>query len=351
MTTPVRIGSRSLASGEPAYIIAEAGANHDRDLDVAHQLIDVAADSQADAVKFQTYSAESMYSRYAPRLTEMDEFGRSPAAESPFELIKRVELPREWQRELRDHAVERGIDFISTPFDLQAVEELDALNVPAFKIASYEIVDYDLLKAAAAKQKPMIVSTGGSDLADVERAVATIKAEGNDQIILLHCVSQYPAEISDLNIRAMQTLARAFDLPAGFSDHSMGSVAAVVAIALGARCLEKHFTLDPTRPGPDHPSAADPDQFARYVEAVRDAERSLGSPVKRVQESELENRRLAKRSIHAATDIPAGTVIAEHMLVLKRPALGIHPSLKGTVVGRQSRRDIKEDEWITWEMV
>jgi sialic acid synthase SpsE len=351
LTTTVKIGTRTLNQGESAYVIAEVGSNHDRDLEIAHKLIDVAADARADAVKFQTYSADALYSRYAPRLSEMDEYGRSPEGESPYEMIKNLELPREWQRELKDHASEREIDFISTPFDLPAVDELEALDVAAFKIASYEIVDYDLLAAAASKGRPMIISTGGSSLADVERAVAVIEGQSNHQIVILHCVSQYPAEIEDLNMRAMQTLGHAFGYPVGFSDHSLGNVAAVVAIALGATCLEKHFTLDPTRTGPDHPTAADPDQLADYIDAVRTAERSLGTAIKRVQDSEEENHRLAKRSIHATVDIPIGTAITPEMLILKRPGLGIHPSMKDVVVGRTAARDIKQDEWITWEMV
>ncbi len=351
MVSTLKIGERHVGPGHRAYVIAEAGANHDRDLDVAHRLIDVAAESKADAVKFQTYSAETLYSRFTPRISEMDEFGRSPAGETPFELIKRIELPREWQRELRDHAVEAGLDFLSTPFDLQAVEELADLGVRAFKIASYELIDYDLLRAAARHQRPMIVSTGNSNLADVELAVAAVKEEGNDQVVLLHCVSQYPARFEDVNMRAMQTLAQAFDVPVGFSDHTMGNTAAVLAVGLGARCFEKHFTLDRTREGPDHPSALEPQELAEYVEAIRNAEKALGSPIKNVQPSEEENHRLARRSIHARVDVPKGTRIEPDMLILKRPALGIHPSHQDLVVGRTAQRDIKADEWVTWEMV
>ena len=348
---PVRIGEHLVGPGQPAYIIAEAGANHDRDLAIAHRLIDVAADCGANAVKFQTYSAETLYSRFTPRLTEMDEFDRSPAGETPLELIKRIELPREWQGELRDHAVERGIDFLSTPFDLAAVEELADLGVKAFKIASYEITYYALLKAAAKHQRPLIISTGNSNLADVEMAIGAVHEENNDQVILLHCVSQYPARFEDLNLRAIQTLAQAFDVPVGFSDHTMDNTTAVLAVGLAACCFGKHFTLDSKRKGPDHPSALEPDELGEYVRAIRNAEKALGSPVKRVQPSEEENHRLARRSIHAAIDIPKGAVLTADMLVVKRPALGIHPMHEDIVVGRVARRDIRADEWITWEML
>jgi sialic acid synthase SpsE len=348
---PIHLGERPVGPGYPVYIIAEAGNNHDRDLEVAHRLIDVSVDSGADAVKFQTYSAETLYSRFAPRLKEMDEYGRSPAGETPFELLKRIELPREWQEELRDHAVEGGIDFLSTPFDLKAVEELAALDVVAFKIASYELVYYDLLVAAARHQRPLIISTGNSDLADVELAVASVREQGNDQVILLHCVSQYPARFEDLNLRAMQTLAQAFDVPVGFSDHTLGNTAAVLAVGLGACCFEKHFTLDRSREGPDHPSALEPDELAAYVEAIRDAERALGSSVKQVQPSEEENHRLARRSLHALVDIPKGTRITAEMLAVKRPGLGVHPRHKDVLIGRVAQQDIRADEWVTWAMV
>jgi len=348
---PVRIGDRLVGLGQPSYIIAEAGANHDRDLAIAHRLIDVAADCSADAVKFQTYSADTLYSRYTPRLREMDEFNRSPRGETPHELIRRLELPREWQRELRDHAVERDIDFLSTPFDLRAVEQLAALDVKAYKIASYDITYHSLIQAAGKHGRPVIISTGNSGLGDIEMALAALSEVGNTQTIVLHCVSQYPTRYEDLNMRTLQSLALAFDIPVGFSDHTMDSTAAILAVALGACCFEKHFTLDRKRKGPDHPSALEPDELGAYIQAIRNAECALGSSVKRVQASEEENHRLARRSLHAAMDIPAGTVITPEMLIIKRPALGIYPAHEQIVVGRTARRDIQADEWITWEMI
>lgn len=349
--TTLQIGDTPVGAGHAAYIIAEAGANHDRDLEVAHQLIDVAADARANAIKFQTYSAETMYSKFTPRLSEMDAFDRAASDETPFDLIKRNELPREWHRELFEHARERDLDFLSTPFDLPAVEELADLGVNAFKIASYELTDFRLLRAAAAHGLPMIVSTGNSGIGDVERAVETIRCAGNERIVLLHCVSQYPAEAKDVNIRAMSTLAQAFQVTVGFSDHTMGTTSAILAVALGASVFEKHFTLSRDRKGPDHPSAAEPEELVAYISQVREAETAMGSPMKRVQPSEEENHRLARRSLHAAADIAAGTVITPEMLIVKRPALGIDPGLEDVVVGRQASRHIKADEWITWDMV
>lgn len=347
----VRIGEREVGPGHPAYVIAEAGANHDRDLDVAHRLVDVAADAGADAVKFQTYSADTLYSRFTPRISEMDAFGRSPAGETPFELISRIQMPREWLRELRDHARERSIDFLSTPFDLEAVEQLDALEVPAFKIASYDITFRQLLLAVAARGKPVIISTGNSNVGDIERSLEALRVGGDAPAILLHCVSQYPARLDDLNLRAIVTMSSAFDVPVGFSDHTMGNVAAVVATALGACCFEKHFTLDRGRNGPDHPHSAEPDELRDYVSAIHLAEAALGTSRKSVQPSEAENHRLARRSLHARVAIPRGATVTREMLIVKRPALGIAPDQEDLVVGRTARRDIQADEWITWDMV
>ncbi len=348
---PVRIGDRPVGPGHPAYIIAEVGANHDRDLDVAHRMIDVAAECSADAVKFQTYSADGLYSRYAPRLTEMDDFDRAAAEETPHAMIQRLELPRSWQPELRDHAVERGLDFLSTPFDLDAVHDLAELGVKAFKTASYEITYIQMLQEAARYGRPMIVSTGNSSAEDVHDALNAIRHAGDPPVILLHCVSQYPARHEDLHLRAMAGMAARYGVPVGFSDHTMDAVAATVAVGLGACCFEKHFTLDRRRKGPDHPSALEPDELAEYVRAIRLAETILGSPDKCVQPSEEENHRLARRSVHAATDLREGDVITESMLAIKRPALGIDPRETDRVVGRRAARAIKADEWITWDML
>lgn len=343
------IGHRKIGDGAPCFIIAEAGSNHNCDLATALRLIDVAVEAGADCVKFQTYTAETLYSRFAPRLTEME--GRSRAEETPFELIKRIELPWEWHERLVAHAKAGGIIFLSTPFGHDAVDLLHRLGVPAFKIASYEIVDLPLLRRAARTGKPIVLSTGNSSLADVEEAMATLQEAGATGVVLLHCVSQYPAKVEDVNLRAMVTLRQAFDVPVGFSDHTMDSVSSLGAVALGACVLEKHFTLDRSHPGPDHPASLEPEELRRFVQDVRRLEAALGSPVKRVQVSEDENHRLGRRSLHARVRIPKGATITEEMLTVKRPGLGIKPVLLPVVVGRIARRDIEADEWITWDMI
>lgn len=345
----LKFGPREVGIGQPTFIVAEAGSNHNRDLNIALRLIDVAAEAGADAVKFQIFRAETLYSRYTPRLSEMD--GRSEPSETPFELIRRCELPREWLPTLSKHARERGILFTASPFDLEAVELMARIDVPFYKVASYEIVDVQLLSAIAAKGKPAILSTGNSGLADIETGLRVFADHGNDQVALLHCVSQYPARYADLNLRCIGTLQRAFRCTVGFSDHTMDSRAAIVAVSLGGSILEKHFTLSRDQVGPDHSSSLEPQELAQYVCDVRDAEQSLGDGVKRVMASEQENHQLARRSIHARIAIARGTRIEQAMVCIKRPALGIDPREMDRLIGRTAQTDIQEDAWITWGMV
>ncbi|KAF5414904.1 MAG: hypothetical protein C5S49_06500 [Candidatus Methanogaster sp.] len=341
----IKIGSRFVGSGEPAFIIAEAGANHNRDFDMAKKLIDVAADSKADAVKFQTYSAETLYSKKTPEFSYMN-------GQNVYDLIKSIELPREWQQELADYADQRGIMFLSTPFDYAAVDELDEIGVPAFKFASFEIVDPELLKYAASKQKPMIISTGMANLGEIEDAISAIRSAGNDDIVLLHCNSLYPTPPEVVNLRAMKTMREAFKLPVGFSDHTLGIHISLAAVAMDACLIEKHFTLDRNLPGPDHSFAIESDELKEMVRCVREIGGAKGSGIK--ERSELEGDEMyvkARRSIHAKVNIPKGIEITRDMLIIKRPGYGIKPKFMDVVIGRTARMDIKEDDWVTWAMV
>lgn len=341
----IKINTRLIGDGEPTFIIAEAGANHNRNFDMAKQLIDVAADAKADAVKFQTYSAETLYSKKTPIFSKDNGI-------KPYDLIKNVELPRDWQPKLAQYAEEKGIMFLSTPFDYVAVDELDELNIPVFKFASFEIVDLELLKYAAAKQKPMIISTGMASLGDIEDAIAAIHSTGNDNIILLHCNSLYPTPPDVVNLKAIETMRQAFKLPVGFSDHTNGIHVSLAAVAMGACVIEKHFTLDRSLPGPDHPYAIEPDELKELVSCIRDIDAAKGNGIK--QRCSLEDEEVyekARRSIIAKYDIPAGVVITRDMLVVKRPGYGIAPKFMDIVVGKPARVDIEGDEWITWEMI
>lgn len=341
----IRVGDKFIGTGEPTFIIAEAGSNHNRDLETAKKLIDVAYDAGADAVKFQTYSAETLYSKKTPEFSHMK-------GQNIYDLIKGIELPREWQQELAEYASKKSIMFLSTPFDYTAVDELDEIGVPAFKLASVEIVDLELLKYAASKQKPMIISTGMANLGEIEDAINAVHSEGNYDVTLLHCNSLYPTTPKVVNLKAIETMREAFKVGVGFSDHTLGIHISLAAVAMGACVIEKHFTLDRSLPGPDHSFAIEPDELKYLVSCIRDIDSAKGDGIK--QRSALEDEEMyekARRSIIAKCDVPAGKIITKDMLIVKRPGYGISPKFVDIVVGRTAKVDIKADEWITWNMI
>jgi sialic acid synthase SpsE len=347
----IKVGRKKIGPDEPVFVIAEAGANHNRSLKTARRLIDVAVRAGADAVKFQTYSGAGMYSKYTPEIGYIRKRRLARRGETIRDLIDRISLPRDWQKRLAAYCRRRKIIFLSTPFDLEAVDQLDRLGVPAFKIASFEINHIPLIRHAAGKKKPLLLSTGMADLADIETALGAAASCGNRKVALLHCAINYPPRYQDVNLRAMETMRLAFDLPVGFSDHTPGSTVAVAAAALGARIIEKHFTLSRKLPGPDHPFALEPDELAAMVRAVRETEQALGSSIKRRTPAEEELYRKARRGLVAACEIPAGRRITRKMLAVKRPGYGISPVEIARVVGRRARRDLREDEILTWEML
>ncbi|HWH24599.1 MAG TPA: N-acetylneuraminate synthase family protein [Candidatus Limnocylindria bacterium] len=330
-------------------MIAEAGANHNRDLQIARSLIDMAADAGADAIKFQTYSGARLYSRRTPRFSYLDEITDKP----PAELLEDISLPRSWQPTLSEHARGRGIDFFSTPFDHEAVAELDALDVPALKIASFEIVDLQLIRAAAATGRSLLISTGMATLGEIEDAIHAAQDAGARDIGLMQCTSLYPAPAAAANLRAMATMHQAFARPVGLSDHTTGAAVPIAAAALGAAFIEKHVTLDRTMTGPDHPFALEPGELEAMVVGIREAQSALGHGRKEgpnPEESE-EMHRLGRRSLIVARDLPAGTVLEEGMLTVKRPGFGIPPKYLEIVLGRPLRSDAQEDDILTWDMV
>ena len=333
--------------GHPCYVIAEVGSNHNCDWQTALQLIDVAIEAGCDAVKFQSYTADGLYSVYTPRISEME--GRSKKGETPYELIKRIQMPIDWHEPLKAYCDDKGITFCSTPFDEKMVDILEAVEVPFYKVASYEITHYPMLQKIARTKKPVILSTGNSGLSDIERAVAQLQEEGNSRYALLHCVSQYPAIYKDINLNCLQTLRWAFDCIVGFSDHTTDALSSVVAVSLGAKIIEKHITLDKAHQGPDHPFSMEPDELKHFVKTIRDAELILGSSVKKVLQSELENHRIGRRSLIAGVDLKAGDRLTEDSIVVKRPALGLHPMFLKQVVGKTVKKDIAKDQWITWD--
>ena len=341
------IAGRRVGPGEPAYVIAEAGANHNRDKGLARELIEVAADAGADAVKFQTYTGKDLYSSKTPRFEYLKD------ERSPQELLDAIALPREWQPELAEHARSCGIAFFSSPFDFAAVDSLRELGVPAMKIASFEIVDLPLVRYASEAGVPMILSTGMATYTEIEDALGAVAEAGNAEVALLRCASVYPAPASIMNLRAMDTMRRAFGVPVGLSDHTEGIAVAAGATALGMELIEKHFTLDRSMEGPDHPYAIEPGELKALVQSVREVEAALGNG--RLEgPSELEAgemHQLARRSVIAAADIPAGTTITREMLTVKRPGFGVAPKHLELLVGRTAKVDIEFDDVVTWEMV
>ncbi len=341
------IEGRPVGAGHPCYVIAEAGSNHNRDLGIARELIDVAAEAGADAVKFQTYTGAGLYSSKAPRFSNM------PDERSPRELIDDIALPREWQQELMDHARGRAIHFFSTPFDNDAVDSLVSLGVGALKIASFELVDLQLIGKAAAAGVPLILSTGMATYGEIEDALGAAAETGNRSVALLRCASLYPAPPEILNLRSMATMRAAFGVPIGLSDHTEGITMAAAAGALEASLYEKHFTLSRSMEGPDHSFALEPDELRAAVSAIRAVEAALGNGrLEGPSDAEsVESFVLARRSLVATRAIPAGALITADMLVAKRPGYGIAPKHLQLVVGRRAAVDIDYDDVVTWEMV
>jgi N,N'-diacetyllegionaminate synthase len=341
----VTIAGRLIGKGQPCFVIAEAGVNHNGDINMAKKLIDAVKEAGATAVKFQTFKAEHVVTREAGKAAyQIETTGNE---ESQFEMIKKLELSESDFRELFHYAHEKGIVFLSSPFDKDSVDLLDELGMPAFKIGSGEITNFPLLEYIARKGKPIILSTGMATLREVEEALQVIQDQGVKDIILLHCVTSYPAMAKDINLKAMETLSVAFNLPVGLSDHTVGITIPIAAVALGACVIEKHLTLDRKLPGPDHRASLEPEELRQMIEAIRDVENAMGDGIKRLTEKEEEIKKAARRSIVAKVDIPLGTTITEDMLDIKRPGTGMEPKYISKVVGSVARSLIRRDELLT----
>ncbi len=345
----VRVGDHWIGPGHPCFIIAEAGVNHNGDLETARRLVQIAARAGADAVKFQTFKAERLAAPEAPKADYQKR--TTDPAESQMEMLRRLELPQQAYRELMAACQESRILFMSTPFDEESADFLEGLGVELFKIPSGEITNLPFLSHVARKGKPMIVSTGMSTLSEVEAAVRVIEEQGNRQIVLLHCVSNYPASPAEVNLRAMQTLAQRWGTPVGYSDHTPGVEIALAAVALGACAIEKHFTLDKAMPGPDHPASAEPEELAFLVRGIRSIESALGHGRKEPAASEVSMAAVIRKSMVAARDIPAGTRLTPDCMAARRPGTGFSPALLGQLIGRLTRRDIPKGTVLTPELL
>lgn len=331
---------------DKVFIIAEAGVNHNGSVEIGRRLIDVAVQAGCDAVKFQTFKAENMVTKTAP--SAKYQLDRRVPRQSQFEMLKELELSAQAHKELFRHCAKRKIMFMSTPFDEESVEFLDGLGMKIFKIPSGEITNKPLIEKIAARGKPVILSTGMSYLREVDRAVNWINLawrglKDRPRLTLLHCVSNYPADIEDVNLRAIKTLSSVFGLPVGFSDHTMRIEVAVAAVAIGAKVIEKHFTLDRNMDGPDHKSSFEPDELNEMVTSIRNIEKAMGDGVKAPKEGERDIKEVARKSLVAAKDIKAGTVITRKDVAVKRPGNGISPEFIDKIINKKARVDIKKD--------
>lgn len=344
MSSSIAIDGARIGAGHPCYVIAEAGVNHDGDIEQALRLVDVAATAGASAVKFQTFVAERLVTADAPKAGYQLE--TTDPDESQLGMLQALELDADDHRRLLAHCRERGITFLSTPFDDESVALLVELGVAALKVASPEVTNHPFLELVGSRGLPVILSTGMSTLAEVEAAVAVLAAAGCSELALLHCVSSYPAPAEQANLRAIVTLAERFDVPVGYSDHTVGDGATLAAVALGAQLIEKHVTLDRSLPGPDHAASLEPAELAALVRGVREVEAMLGDGVKRPMPCEEGNRTVVRRSLAAARDLPAGTTVAADMLTALRPATGISPADRAAVLGRTLRRPLRRGELV-----
>ena len=342
----ITIADKKIGPEQPCFVIAEAGVNHNGDANLAKRLIDAAVEAGADAVKFQTFHADNVVIRCAEKAEYQKHTTSSD--ESQYDMITKLEMPDEVFRELSDYAKKRGIIFLSTPFDEESVYLLDQIDVPAFKIPSGEITNFPLLKKIAEEKKPIILSTGMATLGEVENAFYYLKKCGIEDIILLHCTTSYPASIHSVNLRAMETMRCAFQVPVGYSDHTQGLTVPIAAVAVGACVLEKHFTLDRTLPGPDHKASLEPEKLSAMVKAIRNVELARGSGIKMPNEEEKANKCIIRKSLVSAKDILKGAIITEDMIDIKRPGTGIEPKYYSKIIGLKSLRSISKDELIMW---
>ena len=326
------------------YIIAESGVNHNGNLELAKKLVDVAAETGANAVKFQTFVPENLVSKYAEKADYQKE--TTDKEESQLEMLRKVMLKKEWHQILIDYAKEKGIQFISTPFDLESIDFLATLDLPLYKIPSGEITNLPYLEKIGKLGKPVILSTGMSDMDEVRTAVGILKNNGCPKVSVLHCNTQYPTPYYDVNLRVMDSLREELKIEVGYSDHTLGIEVPIAAVAMGATIIEKHFTLDKTMEGPDHKASLEPNELKAMVRGIRNIEKAIGNGDKRVTESESANKAVARKSIVAKRAINKGESFTADNITVKRPGTGISPMNWYEVIGKTAIHDFKEDELI-----
>jgi len=342
--------SRNILIGEDnhCFIIAEAGVNHNGDINISKRLVDVAVEAGADAVKFQTFKAENLVTKDAPKAKYQKE---STGSGTQFEMLKKLELSTEAHNILKDYCNEKKIVFLSTPFDFDSVNLLEEIDVPFYKISSSDLTNIPFLEYIAKLNKPMILSTGMASLGEVEKTIEKLRIAGNTKISLLHCTSNYPTDYEDVNLNAMITLKNAFKLSVGYSDHTVGIEVAIAAVAMGAKIIEKHFTLDKDMIGPDHKASLNPCEFKQMVMSIRNIEKALGDGIKKCNRSEENTKKVVRKSIVASRSIHKGETILYDDITFKRPGNGISPEFIDMIVGRTASCDINLDAIITFEKI
>jgi N,N'-diacetyllegionaminate synthase len=328
------------------YLIAEIGVNHNGDLNLAKKMIEAAKESGADAVKFQTFSADLLVS---PETQKVEYQKKSvPYKETHYEMIKKLEMSKDNHYELYEFCRKLEIDFLSTPYDQESAKFLDKLGVKYFKTASADIIDLPLLQYIALTGRPTIIATGMASLGEIEKAIEIFKNCNNSNFVLLHCVSNYPCSNKSLNMKVMNTLENAFDCPVGFSDHSSGFLASVIAVSLGAKVIEKHFTLDKMMLGPDHMASSTPDEFYELSSKIRETEIILGSSRKKIQDEEIEMSQVSRKKLFASREIKIGDVIKISDLSLMRADGGISATLIDSIIGRRASKNILKKQKVSW---
>lgn len=343
----IKINDSLIGDNEKTYFIAEMSGNHNMDIDRAKAIIDAAADTGADAIKLQTYTPDTItIDCDAPLFAT----GGLWKGTSLYKLYQTAYTPWEWQGELKEYAEEKGLDCFSSPFDLTAVDFLEGINVPAYKVASFEINDIPMIKKISRTGKPVIISTGIATLEDIDLAIKTVKNEGNENIILLKCVSEYPAPFDAMNLRNLKTIKDIFGYPVGISDHSMGSEAAIAAVALGARVIEKHITLRRADGGPDSAFSMEPEEFALMVKQVRNIEQALGTEKYVLTKQQLDAKP-GSRSLFVVNDIKAGEMITAENMRSIRPGAGLHTKYYEEILGKKAKCDLKKGTPMKWEYV
>lgn len=325
------------------YIIAEAGVNHNGSFALACKLVDAAKNSGADCIKFQTFKAKNLVSKYAEKA---DYQKKTTGDSSQQEMLKKLELSYDEFLQLKEYCKEMGITFLSTPFDFESIDFLNSIDMEFWKVPSGEVTNLPYLVALAKTHKPVVMSTGMCEMKEIEDAVAVLKQYGTTNITLLHCNTEYPTPFEDVNLKAMQTMRDAFHLEVGYSDHTKGIEVPIAAVALGATVIEKHFTLDRNMEGPDHKASLEPQELAEMVCCIRNIEKALGSGDKTPTSSEKKNIVVARKSIVAKTKIKAGDTLTEDNITVKRPGTGISPMKWFEVLGTKAVKDFDEDELI-----